>query len=82
MILTCVVDGNDQGSYQDPSQEIGESETENWCWEKSPPSQPKEDDSHIGEHCEDAAKNHDGDQGPQHSLFYFVQLAFDVYEAF
>ena len=82
MILTCVVDGNDQGSYQDPSQEIGESKTENWCWEKSPPSQPKEDDCHIGEHCEDAAKNHDGDQRPQHSLFYFVQLALDVDEAF
>ena len=82
MILTCVVNDNDQGSYQDPSQEIGEGETENWCWEKSPPSQPKEDDCHIGENCEDSAKNHNCNQRSQNSFFYFILLTLDVDEAF
>ena len=82
MTLTCVVDGNDQGSYQDPSQEIGESETENWCWEKSLLSQPKVDDSHIGENCEDSAKNHNCNQRSQNSFFYFILLTLDVDEAF
>ena len=82
MTLTCVLDGNDQRRCQDSSQKICEGETENWCWEKSLLSQPKVDDSHIGENCEDSAKNHNCNQRSQNSFFHFILLTLDVDEAF